>query len=291
MTTTAQPAPTEAIVAFTTGGWALRAPVRAAGRALVAAVLARALGGVNSPAASAARTTAAPGPVRLQARLIGRPERLGVLDAAFLNGIAAAADGELASPVVCAALAAGDAANAPGAVVLDAVVVGTEIALRLATALGASHVGRGWDVAGTCGRLGSAAAAARVFGLGAERMRNALGIAATEAGGLRAASGTMTAAFIHGLAAADGVEAALLGRFGFTGAPHAIEGRRGLAALMSAAFDPGALVAGLGERYAVVERAERANVAEARASLPTVLRAALDRLETLATFAELPLLE
>ena len=179
------------------------------------------------------------------------------------------------------ALAAGEAAHAAGAVVLDAIVAGTEIALRLAAALGPSHLERGWDTGGTCGRIGAAAAVTRIFGLNAERTRHALGIAATAAGGLRLAAATMTGRYVHGLAAADGVEAALLARFGFTGAPSSIDGRRGLAALMSAAFEPAALEAELGERYTFVEAADAAAGEAARAALPAGLVAAVDEIEKL----------
>ena len=65
----------------------------------------------------------------------------------------------------------------------------------------------------------------------------------------RVAFRTMTAAYIVGAAAADGIEAALLARAEFTGAPLALEGRRGLAALMSTSLDTAALLEGLGETF------------------------------------------
>jgi 2-methylcitrate dehydratase PrpD len=278
---------TDAIVAFATGGWAMRAPVRAAGRSLLAATLARGLRGARCEAAIAVLGITEREPGRGQARAIGRIGRLGAIDAALLNGVAAGGEASLATPVVCAALAAGDAAGAAGAVVLDAIVAGTEIAVRVAASLGSGHVERGWDVDGTCGRLGAAVAAARVFALNAERTRNAIGVAATEAGGLRVAGGTPTAAYVRGLAAADGIEAALLARYGFTGAPQGIEGRRGLAALMAPSFDANAIVDGLGERFAFVELADVG--AGDEVTLPAVLLEPLARLERLASLEELPL--
>ena len=272
-----------AIVTFATGGWAMRAPVRESGRALLAATLSRALAGARSAAVDIALGACEPGTPRLAAHVIGRSERAGVIDAALLDGIAAGTVPSLATPVVCAALTAGEAAHAAGAVVLDAIVAGTEVAVRLAASLGSSHVDRGWATEGTCGRIGAVVAATRIFGLNAERTRNALGIAATSAGGLRGAGATMTARYVHGLAAADGVEAALLARFGFTGAPLSIDGRRGLAALMSATFAPEAISDGLGERYTFVDLPDALD----KPALPDALRDAIGRIEKMPAIDEL----
>jgi len=277
---------TDAIVSFATGGWAMRIPIREQGRTVLANVLARALAGARSEVVELALATRDRGVPRLGAQVLGRSERLSAIDAALLDGMAAGSVASLATPVVCAALAAGETANTAGAAVLDAIVVGCEVAVRLAASLGSNHVERGWDLDGTCGRIGAAVAASRAFALNAERTRNALGIAATEAGGLRIARGTGVAAYVRGAAAADGVEAALLARFGFTGAPHAIDGRRGLAALMTATFVPGAIVDGLGERFTFTELAD-ARGSEGRTSLPAVLRDLLDRVERLPAIGEL----
>ena len=286
MTAAAAPSATDAVVSFATGGWAMRIPIRESGRTVLANVLARAIAGAHDPAVERALATRDRGEPRLGAHPIARGERLGALDAALLDGIAAGSIDSLATPVACAAFAAGEAANAAGAAVLDAIVVGCEVAVRLAASLGSSHVARGWDIDGTCGRIGAAVAASRAFALNAERTRNALGIAATVAGGLRIARGTELAAYVRGAAAADGVEAALLARFGFTGAPQSIDGRRGFAALMSATFDPAAIVAELGERYTFTELSD-ARSAEGRAALPAVVSSILDRIERLPAIGEL----
>jgi 2-methylcitrate dehydratase PrpD len=240
--------PTAELIAFAGNGWAFRDPVRAPARELVLATVLRAIGNAQSPAVTIAAADA-PGPARMRARAVGRAAATTPLYAAFLTGIAAGDDATLATPVVAAALAVGESVDAAGATVLDAIVAGTEIAVRVERALGTAHSERGWDTRGTCGRLGAAVAAARVLGLQREATRDAFGIAATAAGGLREARGTMTAAYIVGAAAADGIEAALLARAEFTGAPLALEGRRGLAALMSTSLDTAALLEGLGETF------------------------------------------
>ncbi len=102
------------------------------------------------------------------------------------------------------------------------------------------------------GRIGASVAAARVAGLSAENMRNAVAIAALESGGVTATLGTMTKPLHPGKAAFDGIEAVLLAQRGIAGAPRAIEGEFGLAALMSDRVDVEAIFDGLGERWEIL---------------------------------------
>lgn len=273
---------TVAAAGFAAGAWAFRAPIRAAARPLVVATLAAACTGAESERVAIAARALPPAASRLRAHAVGRPALISPLAAAFLTALAAD-DDALWTPVVAAALAAGEAIDAGGAGVLDAAIAGIEIAVRLGAALGPSHLARGWDPRGTCGRVGAAVAAARVFGLQREPAREAIGIAATAAGGVRASSGTMTAAFIAAAAAADGVEAALLARAEFTGAVAALEGRRGLGALMSSEFDATALGEGLGERFALLalEPPTLGPPADERAQRVRELAARIERLPSI----------
>ena len=241
-----------ALIGFAATAYAFREAERTAARPLLLAVVGAAMHGAHSEGVERALAALPPAATRLRASLIGRDDMCGPITAALINGIAAADGATVATPVVCAALVAGEAAGASGAAVIDAVIAGVEIALRVERALG-GHAERGWDVRGTCGRLGAAIAAARTFGLQRGAVRNAFGLAATSAGGLRAAAGTMTEAYVVGSAAADGIEAALLARAEFTAAPAALEGRRGFAALMATSFDMETLLAALGERFALGE--------------------------------------
>ncbi|HEY3687127.1 MAG TPA: MmgE/PrpD family protein [Streptosporangiaceae bacterium] len=193
-----------------------------------------------------------------QAGVLGRGERLGVAGAALVNGVAAHVEDfddthldtvlHPGAPIVAAALAIAEWTDATGDDLIAAVLTGTEAAIRTGNAICPEHFDRGWHVTGTLGHLGAAAAAGRLLGLGPDRMEHALGLAATQAAGLTSALGTMTKSFHAGKAAADGVEAALLARRGYTAAPAAVEGRRGMAALMSDRFDPAALD-GLGDHW------------------------------------------
>ncbi len=124
-----------------------------------------------------------------------------------------------------------------------------------------------------------------MLGLQRDAARDAVGIAATAAGGLTEAHGTMTWPFIAAAAAADGIEAALLARAEFTGAPLALEGRRGLGALMSPNFDAAALLAGLGETFAFESLAKPADASAGPAA--ETVRALVARIERLPSIREL----
>ena len=79
--------------------------------------------------------------------------------------------------------------------------------------------------------IGAGLAAGVMLGLPEDQLRNALGVCATQAAGLRAAAGTDAGPLQAGKAAFNAVEAALLARAGFTGAAEPLDGRRGLFAL------------------------------------------------------------
>jgi 2-methylcitrate dehydratase PrpD len=160
--------------------------------------------------------------------------------AAFLNGALAHsldfddthAAGSLhpGAAVIPAALAAGEMAGAHGSDVLAAIIAGYEVTCRIALALPAGeHYDRGYHPTATCGAFGAAAAAARVFGLDADGVSDALGTVLSQASGSLQflANGAWTKRFQVGWAALNGLMAATLVREGFKGAAEALEGRHG----------------------------------------------------------------
>src|SRR5690606_20530059 len=132
------------------------------------------------------------------------------------------------APVIPAALAAAEMVGADGKTVLAAIVAGYEVTCRLALSLpGGDHYDRGYLPTATCGAVGAAAAAARVFGLSASQVEDAFGIALSQAAGSLQflASGAWTKRFQVGWSALNGLTAASLAREGFRGAGEALEGR------------------------------------------------------------------
>jgi 2-methylcitrate dehydratase PrpD len=138
-----------------------------------------------------------------------------------------------ASTVVApAALAQGEARDRGGRDVLDAYVLGSEVALRIATATADGLYARGFHPTSVCGAFGAAAAAARLLGLDAARATCALGIVGSFASGLfeYLSDGSQTKPLHAGWAAQAGVQAALLAEAGASGPASVIEGRFGLIA-------------------------------------------------------------
>jgi 2-methylcitrate dehydratase PrpD len=152
------------------------------------------------------------------------------------------------------ALAVAQARNASGAQLLEAIVAGYEVGIRVGEFLGRPHYRR-FHTTATAGCIAAAAAAGRLLGLDAERMLWAFGSAATQAGGLweylREGAHSKQLHCAH--AAMAGVTAAELAADGFTGARRALEGAGGMGAAMSENTDPARLVDGLGTRWTLAE--------------------------------------
>lgn len=130
--------------------------------------------------------------------------------------------------------------------VLTALAIGTEVAVRIGLALGPSHYDRGWHISATCGAFGSAAAAARLMGLGPDQASHALAIACGMSSGLVINLSSPAKAMGMMRAARNGLEAGLLADTGMAGAPDALEGKGGFLELTSSAPDPSVALAGLG---------------------------------------------
>jgi 2-methylcitrate dehydratase PrpD len=193
-----------------------------------------------------------------QAAVLGRAERLDILHAALVNGVSShvldfddthARAVHPSAPVMPAVLAYGEWKHLSGEALIHAFVLGVEAEIRVGLSVFPEHYDRGWHITGTAGVFGAAAAMGKLLGLDEQRMRYALGIAATQASGLREMFGTMCKSLHSGRAAQSGLSAALLAEQGFTSSERAIEAPRGFAHVTSTKFDPAVITEDLGERY------------------------------------------
>jgi 2-methylcitrate dehydratase PrpD len=169
----------------------------------------------------------------------GRARRADLLDAAFLGGTAAHGieldDGyrqgsvHPGCAVVPAVLSAAYEAGAGGAAVIEAIVAGYETAIAIARACHPDLRQRGFHPTGACAVFGAAAAVARLRGLAAPQIADALGLAASSAAGLFAfVNGGADIKRLHaGHAAREGMQAVLLAAQGVQGPPDVIESRDG----------------------------------------------------------------
>lgn len=200
--------------------------------------------GASEPAAALLVDELSPG----SSTLVARPERLGLLDAALVNGTAShaldyddvndAMLGHPSVPILGALLALAEHEHADGRMFVTAFVAGYESECRIGRALGTAHYQRGFHATGTVGTFGAAAACARLVGLDAAATEVALGIAATQAAGLKSMFGTMCKPLHAGKAGANGLLAARLAARGYTAATGVLEVEQGFAETHTDGFDP-----------------------------------------------------
>ncbi|WP_038902069.1 MmgE/PrpD family protein [Dickeya dadantii] len=100
---------------------------------------------------------------------------------------------------------------------LVAYAIGVETAGRLGLAAGPRHYSQGYHNTATLGAIAAAAAACRLTGATPDQTANALGLAASQAAGLRAQFGSAMKPLHAGLAARAGLSAAQLALAGFHG--------------------------------------------------------------------------
>ena len=169
--------------------------------------------------------------------------------AALINGAAAHAldfdDVNLAMPghpsvaILPGLLALAEERGASGEAVLTAFVAGYELQCRVGRILAPGHYDViGFHATATIGSFGAAAACAHLLGLDQEEFVTALGIAGTQAAGLKSMFGTMCKPLHAGKASYHGLMAAKLAMRGFTSRPDVIECQQGFASTHSPDFHP-----------------------------------------------------
>ena len=208
-------------------------------------------------AVSALTPFAGPG----QATLLGRKERMDVMNAALINGIASHIfdydDTHLrtvihpAGPVASAILALSEYRPISGRDFMHALVLGVEVECRIGNAVYPAHYDAGWHITGTCGVFGSAAAVGKLLGLNEQQMVWAIGLAATQPVGLKEMFGTMTKSFHPGRAAQNGLTAAMLASRNFTSSNQPLEAKAGWMNVLSTSRDYTELTKTLGQTYEI----------------------------------------
>lgn len=202
---------------------------------------------------------------RGKASVLGGGLRLVASGAAFANAAAAHAldydslslpIGFVATPIWFALLAAAEEEEAvTGRELLESFIIGYEVEVAIARGLGVHHWSKGWHSTSTLAHFGAAVAVGRLLKLDVEGMRHAIGLAASEASGLRNMMGNMVKVFHMGKAARNGIVAAHLARRGFTAHTSALEAEWGFCNSFNGPgnYDLEAMLAGLGKPYDLVD--------------------------------------
>jgi 2-methylcitrate dehydratase PrpD len=198
-----------------------------------------------------------------QAGILGRKERLDILNAALVNGISShVLDYDdthshniihPAGPVLSAILPFSEHHQVSGADFVNALVLGVDVECRIGNAVYPKHYDAGWHITGTAGVFGAAAASGKLLGLSEQQMVWALGLAATQPVGLQEMFGSMTKSFHPGRAAQNGLTAALLASKNFTSSEQSLEAKYGWANVVSTEHHYGDIVNDLGKQYEITK--------------------------------------
>lgn len=220
-----------------------------------------ALGGSHEPLAQILREEVRDQGGTPQATLIGVGDRVSAPQAALVNGAAShaldyddvclAMSGHPSVPVLPALFALAEQRGATGRDVLTALIAGVEMECRVGMLVMPAHYGIGFHSTGTLGTFGAAAACAHLMGLDHEQWLTALGIAGTQAAGLKSMFGTMCKPLHAGKAAQNGLLAATLAARGFTANPEVLDVSQGFTATQTTTPNPERALHGLGEDFAI----------------------------------------
>jgi 2-methylcitrate dehydratase PrpD len=221
------------------------------------------IAGASEPSARAARAVLRAEGGREVARVLGTSERMTARQAALAGGIAGHAldfddmgpGGHPSVVVLPAVFAVAEEIGADGRATLEAILQGYETLDLVGNGCGyMTSYARGYHCTGTFGAFGATIGVGRLLNLDALGLQRAMGIAGTQASGLKASFGTMSKHLNAGNAAAVGVLAARLAEAGFTGATNVLESPQGFAVAHNdspADFNPSGPGTSLGERLAV----------------------------------------
>ncbi len=219
------------------------------------------LAGSREPLAALLRAQVLDEGGNAQATLLGAGDRVTCAQAALVNGATSHAldyddvhlsmSGHPTVPVLPALLALAEHWGATGRDVIAALVAGIEMECRIGLLVMPAHYSIGFHATGTLGAFGAAAACAHLLRLDEEQWGHGLGIAGSQAAGLKSMFGTMTKPLQAGKAAANGLFAATLAARGYTANPDVLETTQGFAATQTSTGNAEAALAGLGESFAI----------------------------------------
>lgn len=231
----------------TIGSNSIEEPVAAVAEQCILDWMGVALAGVDEAPAVYLRTLVQQDRARPVSTLIGSRTGTSVRQAALSNGTSGhaldyddvnlALQGHATAVVLPAAFAVAEGEGASGIDFVRAFVAGYEATCILGQYMGRSHYAKGFHSTATLGCVGAAVASSILLKLPLDGIVRAIGIAGTQASGLKAQFGTMSKPLHAGKASESGVLAAYLARCGVTSREDLLEARQGFAAAMDGEGD------------------------------------------------------
>ena len=202
-----------------------------------------------------------------ESALVGRPTRVAAANAVLANGTLAHgldfddtredAIVHTGCVAVTAALAAGEAAGASGAAVIEALVAGVETMCRIGLAVPGRFHARHFHPTSLTASFAAAVVAGKLGGLTEDQLVHALGICGSQAGGIieYLGDGSWTKRLHPGWEAHAGLVATRLAASGFTGPERVFEGEHGFYAAFAGGHDGARLeaeIASLGRTWEIL---------------------------------------
>jgi 2-methylcitrate dehydratase PrpD len=199
---------------------------------------------------------------REESTIVNYGLKTGPQDAAFVNGsfghsflgddTDSVCYAHFGSIIIPAVVAMGEREMISGRDLIKAVVLGYEVASRIGAAAPFA-MERGFHPGPIFGPFGVAAACGSILGFGESQILDALGIAGSHSSGLMeySISGGTINQLHSGMAAYNGIRAALLAQKGFKGPPTIVEGKKGFLQAFSDGYLPDKITDGLGEKFRV----------------------------------------
>ena len=197
-----------------------------------------------------------------QATILGYGIKTNILNTAFVNGTMShildyddahsETRNHTSAPLFPAVLAIAEYGELGGRELLTAYIIGYDVSTRIGLALGKGYYEGGWHATSILGRFGAAVGTCKLLRLKTEQIMHALGLAATQTGGIRGAFGTMGKPFHAGKASMDGLLSAKLAQRGFTGPNGIFEHDSEYIRLFSKEYEPGHIIKGLGQNYHIL---------------------------------------
>jgi 2-methylcitrate dehydratase PrpD len=194
--------------------------------------------------------------------LWGSDRKLPLLTAALMNAVQAHAidmddghryaNGHPGVVTIPAAVALSEKENLTGRQLIEAIVIGYEIFIRLGSALNPDLLLRGFHTTATVGCFSSGAVAAKLLKLSRLQTENALSLSGLQSAGLLEVlhSGESGKSFQVGKAAQSGIIAGLLAQQGADGPESVFEGEKGFfKAFAGKPCDPRAICKNLGKDF------------------------------------------
>ncbi|WP_282609515.1 MmgE/PrpD family protein [Pelagibius sp. Alg239-R121] len=153
--------------------------------------------------------------------------------------------------ILPAVLAVAQARNASERDLIEAFLVGSEVAYVLGEICTHSHFLSGWWSTGSCAEVGAVAGLCRLLGLDNDQTASAIGIACVSAAVIRSIAGTDAKPYLVGRAASQAVATAFAAKLGLTGPHDAFEQENGFFQMLNHGHSDLAQVNSLGQRWRI----------------------------------------